>query len=59
MDPMKHPCPECGAATDEPCKAPPPVPKTGIHPKRWEQKKSREDFSQAAVRIVREATEKD
>jgi hypothetical protein len=56
---MKHPCPECGAATDEPCKAPPPVPKTGIHPKRWEQKKSREDFSQAAVRIVREATEKD
>jgi hypothetical protein len=29
-----------------------------FHPQRWPEKKPREDFSQAAARIVREATEK-
>ncbi len=52
-------CPKCGAAAGEPCKG---IPTNEVHPERIkakmaEKKRKDEDFSQAAARIVKQATE--
>jgi hypothetical protein len=52
-------CPKCGAPAGEPCIG---VPEYEVHPERIkarmaEKKRKDEDFSQAAARIVKEATE--
>ena len=37
MKVLEHSCPDCGASKNKPCKAPPPLPMTGVHNKRWER----------------------
>jgi hypothetical protein len=51
--PMDRPCPKCGAKADETCKNEKGQVIRGFHSERW----PKEDASQAAARIVREATE--
>lgn len=49
-------CPLCNAKPGEPCKSIEGHKMSGFHTERSTKKKPREDFSQAAARIVREAT---
>jgi len=51
---LEHSCPECGANKNEPCKAPPPLPMTGVHNKRWDQLQ----FKRAVPRITPDAKSK-
>jgi hypothetical protein len=37
MKVFEHACPECGADKHQACKAPPPLPMSGVHNKRWDQ----------------------
>jgi hypothetical protein len=54
--PIKTACPFCKAEPGRPCKSVEGHKMRGFHNQRFTKKKPREDFSQAAARIVREAT---
>lgn len=54
--PFDRPCPKCGAKPNETCKNEEGLVIRGCHSERYPQK---EDFSQAAARIVKAATERD
>jgi hypothetical protein len=56
--PIEIACPFCKAAPGRHCTSAEGHKMRGFHRQRYTKKTPREDFSQTAARIVREATEK-